>query len=310
MLTLIARTKLLGISSVVALLLSTASFAAININVDYLRKSVVFLYGSDAAGNIDSTKPLGTGFIVQIPMMSNPVKAWKIVVTARHIADPEWAHCGMVATKLFMRVNKKNFDPSRDEVGTVDIPLAGPNVGGNTWLFSDDPEVDAAVIPIDGDLLERYDVEGIHVSEFPTPEEQKALDAGDTVISAGLLPGLSGKKRNYPFFKFGNISSITDEPVEANCGTGQQSRPMKVWFVAANLAPGNSGSPICYVPLGWGSMIQLGANLRPLFVGIQSVSFISVDIAGMTPAKYVYDLIVKMKAPDADLSRNAQPKKP
>jgi hypothetical protein len=83
---------------------------------------------------------------------------------------------------------------------------------------------------------------------------------------------------------------------------------MKVWFVAANLAPGNSGSPIYYVPPGFGGL-QI-VNQRPLFLGIQSVSFVLYDVAGMTPAQYVYTMIEKMKLPDSDLRRNVQPKKP
>jgi hypothetical protein len=188
-----------------ALLPATASFAQLNISVEYVRRSVVFLYGADAAGNVDQNKPLGTGFIVEIPRVSDPAKAWKVLVTARHIADPQWAHCGMVNTKIFMKVNKKNFDDSKDAVGTADLPLEGRVVGNSSWTLSDDPEVDAAAIVIDGKMLDDYDVDGAHISDFPTPEEQKIFRTGDEIVSAGLLQGASGKKRNYPIFKFGHV---------------------------------------------------------------------------------------------------------
>ncbi len=306
--TLFNSTAIIGLATVLSQ--SSPSSGAININVEYVRRSVVFIYAADGAGNADPNKPLGTGFIIQVPKISDPGKAWKLLVTARHVVDPQWAQCPASATKLFMRVNKKNFDPAKEQVGTVDLELTGANVGSMSWFFSDDPDVDAAIIPIDGALLDKYDVDGIHMTDFPTPEEQKALNSGDAIISAGLFPGLSGKKRNYPLFKFGNISSISDEPAEAGCPGGQGTRLMKVWFVAANLAPGNSGSPIYYVPAGWGQMIMLGNNHRPMFLGIQSLSFIPWDVAGMTPAEYVYDLIGKMKIPDADLRRNVQPVQP
>jgi hypothetical protein len=93
---------------------ATGAFAAanvnVNINVDYVRKSVVFLYGADTAGKVDPNQPLGTGFILEIPRVSDPSRAWKLVVTARHVADPHWANCGTSAgTTIFMRVNKRNF---------------------------------------------------------------------------------------------------------------------------------------------------------------------------------------------------------
>jgi hypothetical protein len=235
-------------------------------------------------------------------------------VTARHLVDPQWLQCAIpTPTKMFMRVNKKNFDPAKDLTGTADLPLSGTNVASKLWLVSEDSEVDAAIMPLSGPLLDDYDVDGIHVADFPTPEEQKALSAGDAIVSAGLLPGASGKKRNYPIFKFGNISSIPDEPADApNCGSSpsQQPRFLKLWFVAASLVPGNSGSPICYVPSGFSGLITVGANPRPMFLGIQSTSFIPWDVAGMTPAEYVYKLIEKMKLPDADLRRNVQPAQP
>jgi hypothetical protein len=135
-----------AVAILLALFCSTASFAQININVEYVNRSVIFLYGADATGHVDPNKPLGTGFIVQVPLVSDPTRGWKVLVTARHIADPQWAHCAVVTTKIFMRVNKKNFDHSKDVVGTADLPLEGSTVQGNSWVFSDDPEVDAAVI--------------------------------------------------------------------------------------------------------------------------------------------------------------------
>jgi hypothetical protein len=292
---LAVRTKVLGVSFAIAsaLLPPTASSAQMNISVDYVRRSVVFLYGADAQGNVDPNKPLGTGFIIQIPRVSDPTQVWDILVTARHIADPHWANCGTVAPKIFMRVNKKNFDASKDAVGTADVPLEGHPVSGNTWSFSDDPDIDVASIPLDGKTMEPYDVDGAHVSDFPTPEEQKTFKAGDEIISAGLLQGASGKKRNYPIFKFGHISSIPDESVDSPaCGPGPPSHALKVWFIAASLVPGNSGSPIYYVPPIFRSA---KSNERPMLLGVQSVSFIPWDVAGMTPSQYLYEMIEKMK---------------
>src|SRR5208282_3434695 len=113
----IFRTKVLGICFVIALLLPTASFT--EINMEAVRRSVVFVYAADASGNI---VPAGTGFIVEIPSVSHPGKVFKLLVTARHMVDPEWAGCSNQGPrKLFLHINKKNFDPTKDEAGTVDL---------------------------------------------------------------------------------------------------------------------------------------------------------------------------------------------
>jgi len=298
-----SRTKLLVI--VIALLIPTASLAQPNINIDYVRKSVVFLYGADSAGNIDQNKPIGTGFIVQVPQTLDGTKAWKLLVTARHIADPQWAHCG-VATKIFVRVNKKNFDASKDAVGTTDLPLDVDVAGGRGWVFSDDAEIDAAVIPLNGKMLDDYEVDGVRIGDFPTPEEQKSFRSGDEIVSAGLLPGASGKKRNYPIFKFGNVSSIPEESADIPKCSQDPPPPhgLKVWFIAASLVPGNSGSPIFYVPSRFSTP---GTTSRPVLLGVQSLSYLGWDVAGMTPAEYIYEIIEKVKLPGADLRRNIPP---
>lgn len=70
----IVRTKLLSICFVIALLLPTASNA--DINMEAVRRSVVFLYAADASGKI---VPAGTGFIVEVPSTSHPGKVYKLL---------------------------------------------------------------------------------------------------------------------------------------------------------------------------------------------------------------------------------------
>ena len=75
------------------------------------------------------------------------------------------------------------------------------------------------VIPIDFDRFSLNDVATVRISDFPTPEELRSVGIGEDIVSAGLVPGLSGKKRNYPFFKFGRVSNIPDEPGVIPCGS-------------------------------------------------------------------------------------------
>ena len=300
----VARIRLIVMSLAIALLLRTASFAAANINVEYVQKSVVFLYAADASGN--PGEAVGTGFIVQVPLTSDPTQSYRLLVTARHMVDPKWAGCSNQSpSKLFLRVNKKNFDSTKDGVGTVDLEL--PRVMNGNWFLNPDNEVDAVVAILDAKEIGNYDVEGVKISDFPTAEEIKTFKAGDDVVSAGLLPGASGKKRNYPIFKFGHISSIPEESADApKCGQEPQTHSLKVWFIAASLVPGNSGSPIYFEPTIIGGLVH-----RPVLLGVQSISFLPWDVAGMTPVSYIYEIIETMKQlNNADLTRNVQPKKP
>jgi hypothetical protein len=293
--------------------------ASVTVNTEYVNKPVVFLYAADAAGNVAPDKPLGTGFIVQAPKVSDPKSSYKLLVTARHIVDPQWAHCpDQNPARIFMRINKKSFDAKTDSVGTVDVPLTLIENGRPTWVSSSDSEVDAAIIPVAGLInQDAQDISAVNVADFPTADELKKFATGDEVISAGLLPGASGKKRNYPVFKFGNISSIPDEPIDSVCippglrqayPRGTPAYSEKLWLVAASLAPGNSGSPIFFMPAGSGGLRM--DPRRPVLLGVQSTSFIPWDLAGMTPVQYVYDMIEKMKLPDIDLHRNAPPVQP
>ena len=127
-------------------------------------------------------------------------------------------------------------------------------------------------------------------------------------MSAGLLPCASGKKRNYPIFKFGGYRAF---PESRGCPErGHEPTPahgLKVWFIAASLVPGNSGSPLFYAPP---YLVPGGVNKRPIFLGVQSLSYIPWDVAGMTPAQYVYEIIEEMNPPDGDLRRGAEADRP
>jgi hypothetical protein len=179
--------------------------------------------------------------------------------------------------------------------------------GKQTWRSHEKDNVDAAIVPVNIDDT-IFDISAVPVEMFPTEQETKAQSIGDPVMSAGLLPGLTGKYRNYPMFKFGQISNIPSEDIQAGCGKGMPTFPVSVWLIAANLVFGNSGSPLFHVPLG-GSGVMLGGT-RPMLLGVQSFSFEGADIAGMTPIGYVYEILQDLALPDADLHRGSPPSTP
>jgi hypothetical protein len=121
-----------------------------------------------------------------------------------------------------------------------------------------------------------------------------------------MLVELQNTKRNYPVFKFGRISNIPQEDVQTTCD-GRSTRDISAWLIAANLVPGNSGSPIFYYPpFGENADITSPGVQRIILLGVQSSSAVPSDIAFMTPATYLYDIVRSMNIDDANLFRGRQ----
>jgi hypothetical protein len=279
------------------LLLTATARAQTFIGYESVRKSVVFLYASDASGKPDESRPLGTGFLIGIPAKSLSGKSYLLLVTARHIVDPAWMGCPLPnPSRIFLRFNKKKFDPAFEDSGVeyqpLDLIWAGPD---KSVFVNSDPRVDAAVtlLPLvlsGGD----YDIDSISTDLFATPEESRQLGEGIEIVSAGLLPAVAGVRRNYPVFKFGRISSKPDEETKVGCIPGAPTRSLKLWLIAINLVGGNSGSPILSMP-------RLFSPDRAALLGVQSSSFLGSDIAGMTPIHYVYEILQSIGKGDWDL---------
>ena len=192
------------------------------INTDVVKKSIVFLFYSKGA---DKTE-VATGFLLRALVKNDPVHQHSMIVTARHVVDPEWAGCSWGnPAALTVRVNTKDYQPgvSSGGVWQTSFPLAIN--GQKMWLTHSDDRVDVAIIPIvtdqEAELL-RQDDAFLEVADFGTPEEiQKyQIGIGANIISAGLVPGLWNEKRNYPAFKFGKVSNVLDEPIKMHCEAG------------------------------------------------------------------------------------------
>ncbi|HUY80283.1 MAG TPA: hypothetical protein VMU92_00980 [Acidobacteriaceae bacterium] len=266
--------------------------SAFNINLDAVRRSVVFLHIVDSRGQL---KEAGTGFLLLVPTKSDPNKGYLLLVTARHIVDPQWAGCPATNDTLVAVFNKKGFDPKKETRGTVEVPLS------RDWMFPDDDSADVAVTILNGRKISKLNVENqpIRISELPSPQEVDRVNTGAQVVSAGLLLGASGTERNYPIFKFGYVSSVPDEKVSVACCPGCVAHLQHDWMIAASLVPGNSGSPIFFVPVGFPG-ISAGGQ-RAFLLGVQSVSYLGSDVAGMAPVEYLWDAIRKLNLSDANL---------
>ena len=292
-------------ASAAFLLLIFPSRATINIDVATIEKSIVFLYPADAKGAVDKSTPIGTGFLVGVRLKSDPAQMHSFLVTARHMFDPRWAKCGGANPSIvYMRLNTKNYVPGTSVSGFEYVPLRLTDHGSPTWAHSTKEDVDAAVLPLhETELSKNFDFTLLPPEMFASDAELATLGIGDPVASAGLMVGMPGVRRNYPIFKFGQISNIPQEDVETHCSTHPSAFLEKVWLIAANLIAGNSGSPIFYVPLGGSGTPD--SHARPMLIGVQSMFFDGQDVAGMTPINLVYDIFESMVLPDADLHRSA-----
>jgi hypothetical protein len=217
---------------------------------------------------------------------------------------------------VYVRVNKANYNPNSDKTGVAYLPIHLIENGKKKYLIrDDDDEVDAAVVPFDAKSYpqEKYDYMPLILSVFASTDEMKNLEIGDTVVSAGLIPQKTGENRNYPFFKFGNVSSIPEEPTWASCDGKPALRLERVWFIESNLVGGNSGSPIFFIPTSTGrrnggTFVSGEDARRGSIIGIQSLSFEGADIAGMTPIEDAFK-IIELKIPGIDLYRGEESKR-
>jgi hypothetical protein len=287
-------------SAVFFLLSSQAGNAFTSIDIEGVNKAVVFLFDQSTA---EASKHVATGFLMTMPSKTDPKAGYAVLVTARHVVDPVWAGCpGPNPTRLFARANKIGPDAG---VGFVPVDLV--QNGEPTWHTSKDDNVDVAVLPMPKELQPPdFDVRYMAFGSFGSDDEMAKIGVASQVASSGLVPPLLATDRNYPVFKFGKIAAIPDElsPPFA-CPPNKPSRRLRVWWLDINLIPGNSGSPILFDPL-----IPPGGNVtsgepRAMLIGLQSLAVPVANIAGMTPAKYIVDVISSVAPKDADLTRGA-----
>jgi hypothetical protein len=289
---------------------SLAANAGLTINADAIKKTVVFIYPANSQGFADETNPLGTGFLVFVPFKETP-GGYLLLVTARHVLDPTWAGCpnSKPLSRIYLRLNLTQFDPTGSAKGVdfvrVDLVGSGPQKNESE---PPDPQFDAAVVVLNANdfPMGKYVFGAINISDFAIKSETDLLGTGDSVISAGLLPGAQGERRNYPVFKFGAISNLMDEPFNTACNGGPQV-PEKVWLLSVNLYPGASGSAVFYAPSGSGAILISPTVKRASLIGVQSSSILGADISAMTPIEPVFETIEGLQLPNADLFRGAKP---
>lgn len=311
-----------ALGSVLVWMTSGTAHAAILLDTDAVERTVVFIFYPVKYDDGQEEIFGGTGFLVDVPLKSDPSRSHWLLVTARHVIDPAWKSCKEKnPARVFLRLNVKQ--PKPDGIGVTRVPLDLMKDGAPTYVTGGERD-DVAVLRLPTSLqVDTYDLKWTPISMFATQAEAKRLAISDSVVSAGLLPDFPGVKRNYPIFKFGQISNIPREPIAIPCRDRKSAlmldakgvslqREADVWLLAIPLAGGSSGSPVFSSPpgaRGAGEGMTFRAQMGPgrdMLIGVQSLT-LGGGVAGMTPVEVVFDVISKMSLPDADLSRGVRP---
>jgi hypothetical protein len=198
---------------------------------DEVQKCVVFL-GQKVRNKKTGAKSVeykGTAFFVGIPL-STPNAAFVCLVTARHNAEK------LGNREFCIRANTK------DGLSKT-YWLGGKNSKLRWWCHPTDDSVDATVLlwgpPEEVDYL--Y----IGKNMFLSPEKivNKRMGVGDEVFITGLFSKVSGKTKNLPIVRTGNVAMIPPShekiPVKWN-----YISEMEAYLIEARSIGGLSGSPV------------------------------------------------------------------
>jgi len=179
---------------------------------DVLLNSVVYVF-RDEAGAAAGRGPGGTGFLVDDGQDL-------FVVSNIHVV-------GNGCRSL--RINTDG-----DLADVFEIPEGD-------WTFHPDGD-DVAVATMPDDSPTRWAVDAIRLEDFaPTPERMAELNVGvgDDVVMLGRFSSHTGRQRNQPLARFGNIAMMPGEPVRDGRGM-----LVEAYLVEMRSIPGFSGSPV------------------------------------------------------------------
>jgi hypothetical protein len=256
-------------------------------------ESVYFVYNhltgrSDASG----TMPNATAFVLSVPDKEHRAVV-RFLVTARHVVDPQWAHCRAENPEAIeIRLNKWSGG-----VGFETIPLESHH--SPTFFTPADDQSDVAILYLDQQLIPR--LEDYKFIEFPfrllpTDTELRTLRAELEVTTAGLSPSPQVGDRVYPAFRSGVLSKLTGDTIDIQCGSTADPKPVHLWFLNATIPHGVSGAPVYASIHRFVETDRFGAAAQvpvrtPVLLGIQSMAWPSQGVAGITPSGALRDLV-------------------
>lgn len=196
---------------------------------DKLKNNVVFIMVREKQGA--ALTFVGLGFFVSIPFSSEPEKVFIYFVTARRVLMDVQARSA--DGYVYVRMNTRD--------GKVDTP----RVRIEHWLqHESDPSVDAVVAPWAPDRR-RYAFTTLPSGHFLGAGA--GLGVGDEVVLAELGVNPSGKQRNLPMMRSGQIAALPTGPLVT-----QKAGQVAAYLVEANSSSGFVGYPV-YVNVNQGA---------------------------------------------------------
>lgn len=199
-------------------------------------KTVVFIYRSQ---NGAPGQPDGTGFLVAVPIPSQPDRSWLYLVTASHVLHTDSNNLSSATyPELFVRINKKS---EGSQIFRLPIVTSGDN---QTAFFDPDPSVDVAVIPIALPNPDQFDIAVLPEDMLTTPADLKKynIGVGTDMFFTGMFTPFLGQTRNYPIVRFGKLAMIPDEKIPIG------NLKIDAYLVETFSFGGNSGSPVFFYP--------------------------------------------------------------
>lgn len=245
-------------------------------------ESVLFLYDHKPDHN-GSARRLGTGFIVSA-RETQQTESSQFLVTARHLVDPQWAHCDATnPASVTVRFNRLG--------GGVGYSTLGLNVGSNRSFFiPDDDQTDIALLPLTAETvreIRQYSLKDLDFDRLPTAKELAGLDSEQRIVTAGVSLWPASTLMDFPVSSAGLMKTAASPlPVRAECAPQLPAKPVQVWMIHAAFSEGVAGAPVyAAIPRGPSQVST------PVLVGIQSVVWPARGLAGMTPVTALEDLV-------------------
>jgi hypothetical protein len=189
----------------------------------------VYIYKSRADAE-SGVRQGGSGFIVMVPMDSNPALAHTYIVTNKHVIT--------MAGDPVVRLNRK--DGGMEFLETKSYEWV-PHQAGD----------DISVLPFD---IEEQDLKhsAIPITSFVTQSlvELEDIGIGDDTVMIGRFINHEGKQQNAPAVRFGNIAMMPKEKIRSPSNFDQES-----FLVETRSLPGYSGSAVLlYSPCAMNDM--------------------------------------------------------
>jgi hypothetical protein len=186
---------------------------------NFVADCVVYMYSSERAAE-RGEQAGGSGFLIHVASKVNPNAVYVYAVTNKHLIDDGF---------LTLRLNLKG--------GGLAPPLQTVK---DDWFLHENENNDVAVYSID--VNQGFKYWSVPSDTFLDQEMIEVYDIGygDDVFMVGRLISQSGKEKNTPVIRFGNISLMAD-PKELIISNGRES---EAFLVECRSISGFSGSPV------------------------------------------------------------------